>query len=75
MKMDEYTMCMAKGGQKDVERLMIQYDYVKVRQKKHMVWRDDNGNQVITGASTSDSYNAIKNLESRLKRNEANKTK
>ena len=72
--MVEYTMCMARS-QKDVEKLMSRYDYVKVRGKKHIIWIDDDGNQVVTGASTSDSYNAIKNLESRLKRNEANKTK
>ena len=71
--MVEYTMCMARG-QKDVETLMTRYDYVKVRGKKHIIWRDDDGNQVVTGASTSDYTTAIKNLEARLKRYEQNKT-
>jgi hypothetical protein len=72
MKMVEYTMCMARG-QKDVEKLMTQYDYVKVRGKKHIIWRDDDGNQVVTGASTSNYTASIKNLEARLKRYEQNK--
>jgi len=75
--MSNFIMKMTtSAGGKDTKKLMKEYGFKIFRQKKHLVWRDDFGNQIITPVSPSDNYRMIENLKNRLNkiRNE-NKSK
>ena len=52
---------------KEISDLMTDYGFVIVRNRKHQIWRDVRGNQVVTPTSPSD-IKVIKIVKSQLKK-------
>lgn len=52
---------------KEVEKALAKLGFVKVRSKKHPVWKDDRGRSVVLPFSASD-WRAVANLTSELRR-------
>lgn len=50
--------------------IMKSYGFELHRSKNHLIWRDDNGNQIVTGKTISDHRavaNIIKTIEKKKK--------
>ena len=51
----------------EIKKFMSSRGFDLIREKKHRIWRDDVGNQVVTPSSASD-FHKIKKLESTILR-------
>ena len=52
---------------KEISDLMTDYGFVIVRNRKHQIWRDVRGNQVVTPTSPSD-FRVVKHVKTLLKK-------
>lgn len=55
-----------------VDEIMKSYGFHLHRRSNHLIWRDDNGNQIVTGKSISD-HRAILNILKTVRRVRANR--
>ena len=62
------SMCHKR---KEIKKLMNSQGFNLIRDKNHLIWRDDFGNQVVTPSSASD-FRTIKKVESTILRLRSN---
>ena len=51
----------------EIKKFMNSQGFYLIREKNHLIWRDDFGNQVVTPSSASD-FRTIKKIESTILR-------
>lgn len=56
----------------NVDKIMKSHGFYLHRRSNHLIWRDDNGNQIVTGKSISDNR-AILNILKTVQRISANR--
>ena len=56
---------------KQIEALAAAYGFKLHRHTRHMIFRNNHGQQVVTASTTSDNARCMKNFESQLRRSSA----
>jgi hypothetical protein len=51
----------------EIHYIMKSHNFRLHRVSKHLIWRDDKGNQIVTGSSISD-HRAVSNIKKQLQR-------
>ena len=56
---------------KQIEAIAAAYGFRLYRHTRHMIFRNNHGQQVVTASTTSDNKRGLKNFESQLRRSAA----